>query len=177
MDEALKKDILRNAERLLSDAELLLAAERFPTATSLAVLSMEELGKIASGMSEHHNDKQSAAVKDAVGDLFLFSLQRLGFKQAGDLVQPPPTGDITQEEHRAYLSDQIAEDFMNSPLREMVELVLTKRYNDLKKAGFYFDFAADGSVKQSPFDISRQDAEKVVKAARLLVDRITQRLR
>lgn len=37
---------LRNARRLVSDAELLLSAGRWPTAASLAILSMEEAGKI-----------------------------------------------------------------------------------------------------------------------------------
>jgi AbiV family abortive infection protein len=37
----------RNAQRLLSDAKLLLDAERYPTAASLAALSIEESGKIS----------------------------------------------------------------------------------------------------------------------------------
>ena len=36
----------RNARRLAEDAKLLLEADRFPTATALAVLSIEESGKI-----------------------------------------------------------------------------------------------------------------------------------
>ena len=36
----------RNARRLLEDAESLLAAGRFPTAASLAILSIEEAGKV-----------------------------------------------------------------------------------------------------------------------------------
>ena len=37
----------RNAKRLYEDAETLLAAERFPTACSVAVLSIEEAGKMS----------------------------------------------------------------------------------------------------------------------------------
>jgi AbiV family abortive infection protein len=37
----------RNAARLLADAELLLQNGRFPTATSIAVLSIEESGKVS----------------------------------------------------------------------------------------------------------------------------------
>jgi AbiV family abortive infection protein len=36
-----------NAERLCADAETMLAGKRWPTATSLAVLSIEEAGKVA----------------------------------------------------------------------------------------------------------------------------------
>jgi AbiV family abortive infection protein len=38
---------MRNAKRLYADAELLLQAGRFPTACSIAVLSIEEAGKVA----------------------------------------------------------------------------------------------------------------------------------
>src|ERR1700712_243598 len=37
---------LRNARRLLYDAQLLFAAHRFPSACSLAILSIEESGKL-----------------------------------------------------------------------------------------------------------------------------------
>ena len=37
----------RNARRLADDAKLLLSAKRFPTATSLAALSIEESGKVS----------------------------------------------------------------------------------------------------------------------------------
>lgn len=35
-----------NARRLVADAEILLAAQRYPTATALAILSIEESGKV-----------------------------------------------------------------------------------------------------------------------------------
>lgn len=38
---------VRNARRLLSDAKLLLEAERYPTAAALAALSIEESGKVS----------------------------------------------------------------------------------------------------------------------------------
>jgi AbiV family abortive infection protein len=38
---------IRNAKRLLEDAKLLLASQRYPTACALAVLSIEESGKLS----------------------------------------------------------------------------------------------------------------------------------
>ena len=37
----------RNAQRLADDAKLLLSAKRYPTAASLAILSIEESGKVS----------------------------------------------------------------------------------------------------------------------------------
>jgi AbiV family abortive infection protein len=50
----------RNAKRLAKDAELLLQGKRFPSATSLAILSIEESGKhsILRELSLSRNDKE-----------------------------------------------------------------------------------------------------------------------
>jgi AbiV family abortive infection protein len=37
---------IANAQRLAEDAQLLLDAERFPSAASLAILALEEAGKV-----------------------------------------------------------------------------------------------------------------------------------
>jgi AbiV family abortive infection protein len=172
MQNDAKRQILKNADRLLSDAEMLLAAGRHPTATSLAVLAIEELGKIAKGMSTHHGDKESAAIKDVMGDALHASLSRLGFQPDGSIVLQAPAPGMTDQELRHYISQQIGEDFMNSPVREMVEHALTKRNQKLKQNGFYLDLEKDGSVKHAPWDISQPESEKVVATARLLVDRM-----
>ena len=59
---------LSNARRLLADAVILLDAKRFPTAASLAVLSIEESGKssILRAMSVARTDKDVSNLwKDA----------------------------------------------------------------------------------------------------------------
>jgi len=50
----------RNAIRLAEDAELLMENKRYPSATSLAILSIEESGKVAilRGLSVARNDKE-----------------------------------------------------------------------------------------------------------------------
>jgi AbiV family abortive infection protein len=62
MDESNGRNaVLDNARRLLSDARLLYVHGRFPTASSVAILSIEEFGKAVGGMSSGHLDKQTAA--------------------------------------------------------------------------------------------------------------------
>jgi AbiV family abortive infection protein len=41
----------RNAARLVSDAEILLGAKRYPSAAALAVLAIEESGKLPSSIA------------------------------------------------------------------------------------------------------------------------------
>ena len=54
----------RNARRLAEDAKLLLEAGRYPTATALAVLSIEESGKmsILRGFCVHPGYRAAASV-------------------------------------------------------------------------------------------------------------------
>jgi hypothetical protein len=78
--------ILNNVIDLLADARALRAGQRYPTATALAVLSLEETGKYlamaANGIAKRfsHKKKQGIAAQ--------FLIKQLGIDQVEDLLAP-----------------------------------------------------------------------------------------
>jgi AbiV family abortive infection protein len=85
MSEKAKASI-ETASRLARDAELLFENSRYESAAILAVLAIEEIGKVclqkqsSQRLATHHRAKQAAAGRIFLADLIVFELERLGFE-------------------------------------------------------------------------------------------------
>jgi AbiV family abortive infection protein len=138
----------RNAKRLLEDAEILLKAKRYPTAVSIAILAIEEVGKcpILRSLATAKNGEmlkegwkayRSHRTKNV---MWLFPLYVLSGVRTLDGFRP--------------LFDE------NSKHKE--------RLDDLKQGGFYTDCLGKGSWANPEDLVDDVIAEFIVKTARSL---------
>lgn len=140
-----------NARRLLSDAKLLLEAERFPTAAALATLSIEESGKVSilRGM-----------VGQASPDILREEWRRY-------------------RDHRAKNGAWILPDLAAKGARRLHELrdvvnrdgEHTALLNSVKQIGFYTDCYAQGHWSEPEKVIDAELARSLVQIAELLAGR------
>jgi AbiV family abortive infection protein len=131
-----------NARELISDAEVLLAAGRWPRAYALAVLAHEEFGKGLMAMvlvAAHPAARQPARLRELTGD------------------------------HRRKLTSTYEHEAMvggsgwQAELRRSPELA--RSANERKQRGFYVDFADDGSLRM-PSEIGEDEARTQVASVR-----------
>jgi len=90
----------KNAARLISDAELLLEAHRHASASALAILAIEELGKVQiiktivlqtdeTGLKQHWKEYRSHRAKNV-----MWILPKLAAEGARNLMQVRPAADV-----------------------------------------------------------------------------------
>ena len=171
--------IVANAQRLYEDADILLQQRRFPTATALYVMSVEELGKLAmlvrgdaqtSDPAKHkgfHNAKHSAAsithlsqasimAANAVAECIGMKIVRVedappGMKPLGitDFLLGLPPAEM----------DAFADAF-RAQLDEVPTQAKLGNQNDamrIRNCALYLDFNENG-VTSDPADIGEVDA-------------------
>lgn len=131
-----------NARELVNDAEVLLAAGRWPRAYALAVLAHEEFGKglMAVALATAHPDAQ----------------------------QPARLRELTAGHIRKLVSTFQHEAMVGRPDREAKLLgspELARNMNERKQRGFYVDFADDGSLRL-PSEIGEDEARAQVASVR-----------
>jgi AbiV family abortive infection protein len=144
---------LANAERLLTDAQALLALGSAPTAYSLAVLAMEEASKA--------NDWQRIAAES--GDTPV----DLGRKQHKDRLRPVRQSfDYVQALHElVHDPDGYKAEPEESWRRRIEEEISTD--NAMKQRGFYVD--VDGGEVLEPSLISAAQAQAMVDDAAMAI--------
>jgi AbiV family abortive infection protein len=122
-----------NARELISDAEVLLAAGRWPKAYALAVLAHEEFGKALMAMAlvtAHPSARQPARLRELTGG---------------------HTRKLTSTyQHEAMVGGPER----HAELLQSPELACSA--NERKQRGFYVDFADDGSLRPELAQISAQ---------------------
>jgi len=135
-----------NAQDLISDAEALLAMQRWPRAFALAVLADEEFGK---------------------------GLMALALATAPpDVVQQARLQQLTGEHLRALLSAYQREAMTGPPgLRDdaLGSRQITRDADELKQLGFHVDIADDGSLRL-PSDIGADEARAMVARVRQIIN-------
>jgi AbiV family abortive infection protein len=134
-----------NARELINDAEVLLAAARWPRAYALAVLAHEEFGKGLMAMAlaaAHPNLRQPARLHELTGD----HIRKL----------------ISTYEHGAQVSppERWAEVWRSQEL--------ARSANERKQRGLYVDFADDGWLRL-PSDVGEEEARAQVASVRKTV--------
>jgi len=127
-----------NARELISDAEVLLAAGRWPKAYALAVLAHEEFGKALMAMplvTAHPSARQPARLRELTGG---------------------HTRKLTSTyQHEAMVGGPER----HAELLQSPELACSA--NERKQRGFYVDFADDGSLRL-PSEIGEDEARAQV---------------
>jgi AbiV family abortive infection protein len=145
-DQLWVRAVMESAVRLLDDADLLARHERFATATSLCILALEEVGKIAlrlfgpepdlSGMrgrSNIHVKKQLAAtslLQAAFCEKFL--IERF---EAWGIAETDPRSD----EQNAELCELLAIGIASSREMQLLEYVRLGSTERVKQMGMYAD--------------------------------------
>ena len=131
-----------NARELINDAEVLLAAGRWPRAYALAVLAYEEFGKGLMAMAlvaAHPRARQPTRLRELTGD------------------------------HRWKLMSTYQHEAMVGGPEWEAELLkspeLARSANERKQRGFYVDFADDGSLRL-PSEIGEDEARAQVASVR-----------
>lgn len=136
-----------NAKRLADDARLLLEAGRFPSASSLAALAIEESGKatILRGMSLAANDKEVMAA---------WREFRSHTHKNADWIIP----DLVVQGARK-LDDFLSTHDKNSSHPQALE--------EMKQVGFYLDCNLKGTWIEPQRAIKKQWAEQLLKIAEI----------
>lgn len=180
-----EKLIAENAERLISDSQLLFDHDRFASAFALAVLALEELGKIQLKRWATHTDVRNDTkrygyhqIKQAVvGALCLAEelvdsykefLSSNGFDLRHKSEITP--GQLAQSKQDAAKIKEAATEHMvrflnESPHDRFFELSFFGSIDKTKQAALYVDdFFLSFDI--SPFKFSRADAESMIDRAR-----------
>ncbi len=134
-----------NARELINDAEVLLAAGRWPRAYALAVLAHEEFGKCNMAMA-------LVAAPPAART-------------------PARLRELTGDHKRKLASTLQHEAMVGGPDQEAKLLgspELARNANERKQRGFYVDFADDGSLRL-PSEIGEDEARAQVASVRKTV--------
>ena len=138
----------RNAKRLLKDAKLLIEAKRFPTACSLAILSIEESGKlfilrsIATAQDEKELRRRWREYREHRTKNVMWIITELAAKGARTLEDLRPIFD-TESEHPAIL-------------------------DTLKQIGFYTDCNGQGHWSEPDSVVDEGLAQKMLIIAEIL---------
>jgi AbiV family abortive infection protein len=165
-----KDAVLRNAERLLSDARLLFEHGRFPSAATLAVQSIEEFGKAVFGMSAGHISKQRAAALRDYSEEVIDHVYESGFeiKRIAQLSDRQKAA-CEDEKHHAEVDEMLGEVVRSAEWRVVV--AMSKELSDLKNSCLYVDLGQDESLLSEPSCIDRGDAKRVIEMASKLLQR------
>lgn len=176
--------ILENAARLLEDARLLRTYQRYPSATALAVLSLEETGKYLLSSGEfgavpnvsaqkslrgpNHKQKQEAAARMLIDTFGIDQIEalvgHLGYKielapktTANQKTIPDVIGEIK-------LSDIAAIDIRDNRHVEFILKLLRGEFDHVKQSCFYVDQTED-KLRVPRDAIDRPLSDKVIKLA------------
>lgn len=140
MDAAVK-----TARQLYSDAQLLFANARWPRAAAVAVLCLEEVGKVRLVLRiEDARDEQER--RKAWEDYLNHPLK---------ISQSATPGQAHNDEHRRQLS-----------------LKFGRELDQLKQFGFYSNWLVSGAWVQPDEVITQRDAELMVTWARVMVEQL-----
>jgi AbiV family abortive infection protein len=189
------KAILQNARRLLDDAGLLYANERFASATALAILAVEEKGKymmakwareersIVEGWNDHIK-KQLRFATLTYSDVFLTELakqlDRVGLiikrrtqmtEQERQWADRDDQGSFTRLGKNKVFMDALLKSVFEHEDARLMARVQNKEINKLKQRCMYVDVNNDFEVMADPADISQDTASYFPSLARRFIGR------
>ncbi len=187
-ESAFDRKIAENAKRLVSDADLLLQHGRFASAFALAVLSLEESGKLLlriwSTDSDIERDRKRYGqhkVKQAViGVLYLAKtaveshlafLDQHSFEVKNKSDVMPEALKHAEEMYSAIREkavEHVAKSMLESEARKFLEYSLVGVIDKTKQAAFYVDEWPDPNI--SPFGFERDDAKQMVEHAKQAIE-------
>lgn len=180
--------IVQRAFRLHDDATLLRASRKYPSATALAVLSMEEVGKLmlhheafedhrskAADMPSHptrsHSKKQKLTAGLLVGNLLISEVEHLIRVANQSRLDDLRAGSIDRAEMTRLIGSIDRYGFNEVPQGRMKNYkhhgflidFAAGRFDALKQACFYADVDSKGHWADASSKISRAIADKICK--------------
>ncbi|MES0061458.1 AbiV family abortive infection protein [Mesorhizobium sp. M0041] len=181
--------IILNAIRLFDDACVLRKERRYASATALAILSIEEIGKFTLNHTHFrsrvptrvsrerkftHREKQWAAALLIRGTMGIDEVEALlniaGFQLA--LVPKGSKSDnsISMDRVISGIKDKKLDNLLVSSnfgehLKFLVHL-LSGKYDDVKQKCFYVDDDGNGVVRSGPDDIDRKTCDDAMRMAK-----------
>ncbi|MDF0664360.1 MULTISPECIES: AbiV family abortive infection protein [unclassified Rhizobium] len=183
--------IFLNAIRLLDDARVLRKQRRYASATALAVLSIEEVGKFVlthpyfrseitarrpggRNAKFSHREKQWAAAQMVQGFMGIHEIGALihlaGYKltlvaKDADRKPSPSMVEVISTIEEADVDDfLVANSDFGPHLRFPVHL-LQGKYDDVKKKCFYVDADGQGAIISGPDEIDRETCDSAMRTA------------
>jgi len=166
--------VIANAQRLLDDARLLCEHGRFPTALSIAVLSMEESGKALLMCRStkqkdlrHHVTKQTDAALQLVQNDLISAMKEVGWWEDG--ASSEPTNDAGSS---SYPSEERV-DALIAALDEVRKSDVVRRYlamqagvgDRAKMLGLYVDVDSRHQTTSAPFGVDITSAREYIDLA------------
>ena len=147
---------LKNAKKLIEDAELLFEHESYGHATSFVYLGLEELAKALGYSGAYFFDEEFEEVKD----VFRSHKTKMALFTGGILAT---TGTIDRTFKRYAKEKTLSKEDKKfaTDLEPLLKKILQEA-NELKKAGFYVDYNYKNEEWCSPFDIKREDTKSLV---------------
>jgi AbiV family abortive infection protein len=176
-------EILGNAIRLYSDAKLLFTHERYPTCTSLSILSIEELAKFMAltGLQPLPlKDWRNHIAKHVSPTAFML---RKSYQTAlREVLAEAPNDERETTYRRLQNMDYCPEEMplfdavlarlvTNSSLKGFYQAYM-KDFDRLKQSGFYVDTDDTMKVRSSPMEITRKIAESRLQFVREVLETI-----
>ncbi|TWA82538.1 AbiV family abortive infection protein [Azospirillum brasilense] len=183
--------ILENAERLLQDAQLLRSHRRYPSATAIAVLCLEEVSKFASLNSgklryrslsnpKDHKEKHRVAADIVGGNILLGELRAIE-KSRGFKIDSDGEGDDKSDyvsintimvSAFAHLADNGVDDELRKNLKryryiELISKLFSGYFNEVKKQCFYVE--PDTLPAAGPGGVDRLTADQTIRLAKASV--------
>jgi AbiV family abortive infection protein len=157
--------VLKNAYRLLQDAHLLAHSERYQSATSLAVLSMEESAKACiilwRSVGFIERDIQRDIRSGHINKHRLFA----AYEIAKYFVKQFDAG-LNEESLRKHVTDETQADTIISTMGRLISAE-TGGFDLLKQSGFYVDINPDLSLAGASAAIDKNTCARTIQEAEL----------
>jgi AbiV family abortive infection protein len=185
--------IVATAIRLLDDAKLLRKSKRYPTATAMAVLSMEEVGKLvlyhdafklqrkmqmSQNSTRNHAKKQSMVAGLLIGNLLIDEVDELIKVADSTKASDFASGKLTRQDlvrligsidRELYVQDNPGK--LKNYRHHGFLIDLAAGYFDcLKQHSFYADVDHRGTWSDSSDKIDRQMADKSLQLAQVAIN-------
>jgi hypothetical protein len=180
--------VIMNALSLLDDAKSIRKHRRYATATALAVLSLEEVGKFMllagrlkdqinfdNGGKLTHRMKQKAASVAIMGvmgyDETRVIAESLGYRSVivpineRDGLGHVHLVDIVEEVTDEHFNRHVAPIIRNPKQNKFVVDLVRGRFDAIKQSCFYVDMGGDGGVIRSPANIDRETCDRIIRLA------------
>ena len=146
---------LKNAKKLIEDAELLFEHESYGHATSFVYLGLEEVAKALSCSGAYFENKEFEDVKD----VFRYHRTKMALLIGAILSRQIAIGkEFKVSEKEKVLTKEAIQKFAMDLEPQLMKIV--QEADERRKAGFYVDYK--NGKWYSPFDIKREEAKFLV---------------
>ncbi|MGE0253110.1 MAG: AbiV family abortive infection protein [Alphaproteobacteria bacterium] len=201
LDGAESREILKNAQRLLADSEALNELGRFQSAIGLAVLAIEECGKVfilrwANGREDDsirkitvHTHKQRVAGSVALSELYVRSIiewtEAYGFElihkskmtnSQKEWLASPRGQDFNRDFFSGRWLDELHVLMAQKAKSEGIDGILSEataaRLSQLKNAAFYRDVGGGDLTDRLAPRLDKHVSEQCISLGRMLLRRV-----